>query len=204
MGLGYGGGWSNGVPTMRFYNSYDKENDKRFKYTFWNSTEDIAETFDPFVPKDEDGKPKHITFYRPHVKKFMVDLPYSSSDGTSLDHSIIRYADVLLMYAEVLNELGNNKCYDYIDQVRARAGLGPLKKMSKEKFKEHIMLERAWEFCYEGDRKFDLVRWGVYCTRTPEWSPQVVGNIQEGKHEFWPIPQSQIDINPNLVQNPNW
>ena len=66
------------------------------------------------------------------------------------------------------------------------------------------MLERAWELCFEGDRKFDLLRWGVYCTRTPEWNPQVKGNIQEGKHEFWPIPKSQRDVNVNLTQNPGW
>lgn len=108
------------------------------------------------------------------------------------------------MYAEVLNELGNSKCYEYINMVRERAGLEPLQTMSKDAFREHLMLERAWELCFEGDRKFDLLRWGVYCTRTPEWNPQVKGNIQEGKHEFWPIPKSQRDVNVNLTQNPGW
>ena len=117
---------------------------------------------------------------------------------------LIRYADILLMYAEVLNELGNSKCYEYINMVRERAGLEPLQTMSKDAFREHLMLERAWELCFEGDRKFDLLRWGVYCTRTPEWNPQVKGNIQEGKHEFWPIPKSQRDVNVNLTQNPGW
>lgn len=74
----------------------------------------------------------------------------------------------------------------------------------KDAFREHLMLERAWVLCFEGDRKFDLLRWGVYCTCTPEWNPQVKGNIQEGKHEFWPIPKSQRDVNVNLTQNPGW
>ena len=204
LGLTYGGGWSNGLPTDRFYNSYDKENDKRFKFTYWTSTADIPEEYDALVPKDENGNPEHIAFYRPHIKKFREKTPNDNSQYTSLDHSIIRYADVLLMYAEVLNELGDSKCYTYINQVRKRAGLEPLENMSKEAFREHLMLERAWELCFEGDRKFDLVRWGVYATRTPEWNPQVVGNIKADKHEFWPVPQSQIDIDANLTQNPGW
>lgn len=204
IGLTYGGGWSNTVPTERFYNSYDKENDKRFAHTYWNSTAEIPEEYDALVPKDANGNPQHISFYRPHVKKFREKTPNDNSQGTSLDHSIIRYADVLLMYAEVLNELGNPKCHDYLNLVRERAGLKPLSGLNKEDFRNHLMLERAWELCFEGDRRFDLVRWGVYCTRTPEWNPQVAGNMMVNKHEFWPVPQSQRDINENLTQNPKW
>lgn len=204
IGLTYGGGWSNGIPTDKFYNSYNQEKDKRFKYTYWTSTAEIPEEYDALLPKDENGKTMHIEFYRPHVKKFREKTPNDNSLRSALDHYIIRYADVLLMYAEVLNELGDSKCYDYINQVRNRAGLDPLTGMSKEQFREHMMLERAWEFCFEGDRKFDLLRWGVYCTRTPQWNPQVKDNIKTNKHEFWPVPQSQIDINPNLIQNPGW
>ena len=108
------------------------------------------------------------------------------------------------MYAEVLNELDDAKCYTYLNMVRARAGLEPVANMTKDEFRNHLMLERAWELCFEGDRKFDLVRWGVYATRTPEWNPQVVGNLKANKHEFWPVPQSQIDIDSNLTQNPGW
>lgn len=204
LGLTYGGGWSNAIPTDRFYNSYNQEKDKRFKHTYWNSTAEIPEEYDALVPKDENGNPQHISFYRPHIKKFRERTPNDNSEKSGLDHSVIRYADVLLMYAEVLNELGNAKCYDYINQVRVRAGLDPISGMSKEDFREHLMLERAWELCFEGDRRFDLMRWGVYITRTPQWNPQVVGNIQANKHEFWPIPSVERDINANLTQNPGY
>lgn len=204
IGLAYGGGWSNGLPTEKFYNSYDKDNDKRFKHTYWSSTAEIPEEYDALVGKDTSGKPIHISFYRPHVKKFREKTPNNNSQRTGLDHCIIRYADVLLMYSEVLNELNDDKKYDYINMVRKRAGLGNLPQMSQSEFREHIMLERAWELCFEGDRKFDLLRWGVYPTRTPEWNPQVVGNIKANKHEFWPVPQSQIDINSKLTQNQGW
>lgn len=204
IGLTYGGGWSNGIPTDRFYNSYDKVNDKRFKYCYWSSTAEIPEEYDALVPKGKDGKPEHISFYRPHVKKFREKTPNDNSQMTNLDQPVIRYADILLMYAEVLNELGNSNCFNYLNQVRERAGLSPITGLNKTQFKEHLMLERAWELCFECDRKFDLLRWGVYCTRTPEWNPQVVGNIHQGKHEFWPVPKAQRDINENLTQNPGW
>lgn len=139
------------MPTDRFYNSYDQEKDKRFKHTYWSSTAEIPDEFDAIVPKDEKGNPQHISFYRPHIKKFREKMPNDNSQGSGLDHSIIRYADVLLMYAEVLNELGNSKCYEYINMVRERAGLEPLQTMSKDAFREHLMLERAWELCFEGD-----------------------------------------------------
>lgn len=204
LGLTYGGGWSNAIPTDRFYKSYDQQKDKRFKHTYWNSTAEIPEEYDALVPKDENGVPQHISFYRPHIKKFREKTPNDNSEKSGLDHSVIRYADVLLMYAEVLNELGNAKCYDYINLVRARAGLDPISGLSKDAFREHLMLERAWELCFEGDRRYDLMRWGVYITRTPEWNPQVVGNIQVNKHEFWPIPRVERDINANLTQNPGY
>ncbi|MCU7695338.1 RagB/SusD family nutrient uptake outer membrane protein, partial [Haoranjiania flava] len=144
------------------------------------------------------------TFYRPHIKKFREPIPNDNSQRTNIDHYVIRYADVLLMYAEVLNELNDNDKYTYINQVRQRAGLTPLANLSQEAFREHMYLERGWELAHEGDRRFDLVRWGIYTTRTPLWNPQVFGNIQTNKHEFWPIPQGQIDINPNLTQNPGY
>ncbi len=204
IGLEYGGGWSNTLPTDRFYNSYDQANDKRFHFTYWTSTAEIPEEYDALVPADENGNPVHIVFDAPHIKKFRERTPNDNGQWTNLDHNVIRYADVLLMYAEVLNQLGDQNCYTYLNQVRDRAGLQPVSGLSKEAFHEHLMLERAWELCYEGHRRFDLVRWGVYITRTPEWNPQVVGNIKANKHEFWPIPRSERDINPNLTQNPGW
>jgi len=204
LGLTYGGGWSNGIPTDKFYNSFDKLNDLRFKYTFWSSTAEIPEEYNAILPKDMNGNPIHINFYRPHVKKFREPTPNNNSQRTSLDVYIIRYADLLLMYAETLNELNNPNKDIYLNMVRKRAGLSPIINLGKEEFRNHMMLERAWELCFNDERKFDLVRWGVYVQRTEAWNPQVKGNIKSDKHEFWPIPQSQIDINPNLEQNKGW
>lgn len=77
-------GWSNGLPTDRFYNSYDQEKDKRFKYTYWSSTAEIPDEFDAIVPKDENGNPQHIAFYRPHIKKFREKMPNDNSQGSGI------------------------------------------------------------------------------------------------------------------------
>lgn len=120
----------------------------------------------------------------------------------------IRYADVLLMYAEALNETGNTaQAYQYVDRVRQRAGLAPLSttkpNLTKEQFLAQLKHERITELTGEGHRWNDLARWGDL---GPELAPRDSGfaNFQRGKHELLPIPQQERDINPNLSQNQNW
>jgi starch-binding outer membrane protein, SusD/RagB family len=120
----------------------------------------------------------------------------------------IRYADVLLMYAESLNAEGRtSEAYQYVDQVRGRAGLRKLSDikpgMTQAQFLEQIKHERVTELAGEGHRWNDLARWGdlgpELVTRDPGFAL-----FQKGKHELLPIPQQEIDINPILDQNPNW
>ncbi|WP_115374492.1 RagB/SusD family nutrient uptake outer membrane protein [Adhaeribacter pallidiroseus] len=120
----------------------------------------------------------------------------------------IRYADVLLMYAEALNETGSTaQAYTYVDQVRQRAGLAKLSDakpgLTKEQFLAQLKHERITELSGEGHRWNDLARWGDL---GPALAPRDPGfaNFEKGKHEFLPIPQQERDINPNLTQNPNW
>lgn len=126
---------------------------------------------------------------------------------------VIRFADVLLMYAECLNALERTpEAYPYVDRVRQRAGLATLTVakpgLSQAAFMRQLMHERVTELTGEDVRWLDLARWGYFDdaaklaelrTRDPEFN-----NFQLGKHKFLPIPQSEIDINPNLQQNPGW
>lgn len=197
LGLTRGGGWSNELPTDAFLSSYDKANDKRFKFSYWSSTADIPDEY-----ADINSSPTGpVVFAKPHVKKFREKTPNDNSQASGVDHYIIRYADVLLMYAEVLNELGDNRAYNYINMVRNRAGLTNLATMSQQQFRDHMLLERAWELCFEGERRFDLTRTGTYYDRVKMWNPQAGANVIKGKHELWPIPQREIDINKNLLPN---
>ncbi|MDP4184999.1 MAG: RagB/SusD family nutrient uptake outer membrane protein, partial [Bacteroidota bacterium] len=84
---------------------------------------------------------------------------------SGINERLMRYSDILLMYAECLNELGRtSEAYDYVQQVRDRAKLPDLKTtkpgMSKEQMRDQLAHERALEFCFEGHRFDDIRRWG--------------------------------------------
>ena len=196
-GLTKGGGWSNLLPTPAFLNSYDKVNDKRYKFTYWSSTADLPVEYAAI--NASAGGP--VVFAAPHVKKFRETSPNDNSQGSGLDHYIIRYSDVLLMYSEVLNEVNDATAPTYVNQVRARAGLGALPAMNQQQFRDQMLLERAWELCFEGERRFDLIRTGTYISRLKLWNTQAGPNAQTNKHELWPVPQREADINKNLLPN---
>ncbi len=91
--------------------------------------------------------------------KFVLNR--SSMYGKDAQWPYLRYAEILLSYAEALNEVGRTgDAYRYINEVRARVGVGPLPSMpSQEAMREQILCERACEFGGEEVRYFDLVRW---------------------------------------------
>ncbi|WP_461108452.1 RagB/SusD family nutrient uptake outer membrane protein [Spirosoma koreense] len=120
----------------------------------------------------------------------------------------IRYADVLLMYAEALNATGKTtQAYTYVDQVRQRAGLAKLSVakpgLTPDQFLAQLKHERVTELSGEGHRWNDLARWG-------DLGPQLASRdaafstFVKGKSELLPIPQLDRDLNPNLTQNPNY
>lgn len=121
------------------------------------------------------------------------------------NYRMIRYADVLLLYAEALNGNGQTvQAYPFVDRVRARAGMAPLSTvrpgMNQQQFLEQLKHERIVELSGEAWRFADLQRWGdlgpALAARDPEFT-----NFKVGKHEYYPIPQSEIDLDPNLTQN---
>lgn len=120
----------------------------------------------------------------------------------------IRYADVLLMYAEALNQTGSTgEAYQHVDRVRARAGLAPLSEvmpgLSDEAFLEQLKHERLLELSGEGHRFNDLKRWGDLGPELADRDPGFL-TFDVGKDELLPIPAQEIDINPNLEQNNAW
>jgi hypothetical protein len=120
----------------------------------------------------------------------------------------IRYADVLLMYAESLNAEGRTaEAYQYVDRVRERAGLPKLADikpgMSEAQFLEQIKHERVTELSGEGHRWNDLARWGDLGPELVARDPAFL-TFDVGKDELLPIPQQERDINPALGQNSNW
>jgi hypothetical protein len=140
-----------------------------------------------------------------HKKYSLADVGGQNDldfNGSSINMRIIRYADVLLMAAEALNALGQDaEAVTYVNQVRNRPSVNignlPAGQSSGVGLRDAIRNERRLELALEQVRKRDLIRWGI--------ARQVLGNrFVEGKHELLPIPQAEIDLNPNLQQNPNY
>lgn len=129
---------------------------------------------------------------------------------------IIRYADVLLMLAEALNEQGGQAKIDegigLVNQVRTRATVATMATgMSQGDFRQAIIDERVLELTGEGHRFFDLVRWGLaddYMGTTSihgDHPKSLSGGIfVENKHEYLWIPELELTANPNLQQNPGY
>lgn len=123
--------------------------------------------------------------------------------------NVIRYADVLLMYAEVMEILGDDGSgIEALNKVRERAGMPEVAGLTKAV----IMHERDVELATEGLRFFDLVRWSFDPAWNIDWfsiysrqsgTPKNI--FQVGKNEFLPIPISEINKNRGLLkQNPGW
>jgi hypothetical protein len=98
-----------------------------------------------------------------------------------------------------------------LNAVRARAGIDSVSVMlSQTAFRDSVRLERRREFVFEGQRWFDLVRWGILDAairaKTTELQTIAPGetSVHGVKSNLMPIPQSERDINPNLTQNPGW
>jgi hypothetical protein len=128
---------------------------------------------------------------------------------SGINERLMRYADILMMYAECQNELGNTaECAKYIQRVRNRANLpdreAEFAALSKEQMRDRLAHERALEFALEGHRFDDIRRWGwlqnptklaELKTHDPEFNSYVPGR------EYFSIPQAEIDVNKNLKQN---
>ena len=138
------------------------------------------------------------------------------------DMIIMRYADILLLYAEALNENGKtSEAHQYVNMVRARSNMNDLEvtaggELNQDDFREQIKHERLVELCGEYIRWFDLKRWGEYGPQVAEdFTVPATGDViarhpifadfRVGKDELFPIPLYELDLNPNLLpQNPGW
>lgn len=117
---------------------------------------------------------------------------------------VLRYADLLLVLAEAINEQGRpDEALPYINQVRSRAGLSDLSGLNQEQLRVRILQERRVELAFEGQWWFDIMRAGP---EAAEEFFQSLGksNFDPATHTVLPIPLTDIDLNPNMKQNPNY
>ncbi|MCL3779426.1 RagB/SusD family nutrient uptake outer membrane protein [Prolixibacteraceae bacterium JC049] len=130
-------------------------------------------------------------------RKYIPDVASKFTDRSAINHPLMRYADVLLLYAEVLNETGSTgDAIGYINQVRDKHGDMPaMTGTTKEEVKQQIIHERVMEFTLECARFMDLRRWGMLAGRM-----QATGRngFDAAKHSYLPIPEDEVKTNPAI------
>ena len=143
------------------------------------------------------------TIYTMLYGKKFVDFTASNVADMNNNFTALRYADVLLMYAEVLNETSKtSEAHAYLNLVRKRAKVPEVSGLSKTDFTLALEKERRVEFLYEGHRWFDLVRTGrAIAVLNKYFQDSGFSYSVEDYELLMPIPQRERDINPNLDQN---
>lgn len=165
--------------------------------------------------RDRTGKIDTVSLYP--VKYTHYDYVPKDQQDWAINIPVLRYTDVALMYAEVLNEEGygaNGQAFSIINAVRARAGLSPLTPTvvaNKQAFKNALVNERKFEFAFEGLRWIDLVRWDMALEKMNEFlkTPQAGGGTYSMKphQKIFAIPFNELSKYNNetiLWQNPGY
>lgn len=196
-------------------------------------TPDLINAFDPTDLRLQTGiftslsNPDGATAnFDPHVFKYIevediLEQGLLLNDG-GINTKVLRFADILLIYAEALNEADNGPsgvAYEAINEVRDRAGLANLSGLDYSSFQEAVYLERRLELFGEGHRWFDLVRQGKYISTLQAFSNTlqdfpspattstfVIEKNIKTHYNLLPIPQAQLDIlDTDLdLQNPEY
>ena len=194
--------------------------------------------------KHIDDAVYHMSYGKDEIDNMTDEQKKTSNKIGINDYLVMRYAEVLLNYAEACLQTGDQaEAKKYINKIQKRAGS---KTVSETVDMDVLKKEKSYELWLEGCRWFDIMRWNdtkaidrltkagtvvphlfdkvfrapkaddqnvtwehgletnsrFYTTNTPETNFKV--GFKEGKHEFFPYPQTVMDKNPNLKQNPGW
>ncbi|MDQ6528486.1 RagB/SusD family nutrient uptake outer membrane protein [Flavobacterium sp. LHD-85] len=212
-------GWTDVQPTWALFNEYHDEKTK---------TGELDPRLDATIFYN---KPGGMQLYGKDFATFYASSPadlndlfcrkYQNSDGqfadeydwrSGINERLLRYADILLMYAECLNETGDTQgAYTYIQMVRNRVNLPDLATakpgLSQTQMREQIGHERFLEFPLEGHRFDDIRRWGwLQDPAKLAWlkARDAEFNTYTAGREYFPIPQLEMDNNPGTIQNDSY
>ena len=215
------------------FDPYDpyKNRDPRMKYTLFTigdvlPNNAIYDSRPGSGTADAIGQSENATSTGFNVKKYLNKEDMAQPNNGGINLILIRYADVLLMYAEAKIE-GNQmdqSVLDAINEIRQRpdVNMPPITALSsQEEMRQVVRHERQVELAFEGLRYFDIRRWRIAETVVPGivygmTYTDVNGDLKtvtqvgfqkvfkKNRDYLWPIPQRETELNPNLVQNPNW
>jgi hypothetical protein len=144
----------------------------------------------------------------PFSKKYL-NGPVIAANDWDIDWIALRYDEVMMLYAEALNEIGYNasgEALSILNKIRVRAGLKAktaAEVANQAQFRLWVENERRWELCFENHRWFDLVR----TDRALDVMKDFLGNyglsanMTSRDRYYYPVPQQVIDVNSNITQN---
>lgn len=191
------------IPRREFVNSYDSTDKRREEKQFFFSKYPSA-----------SGNGTIIDFGGYALYKFwLVEAAGINGDRNSDENwTLLRLPEVMLVYAEASNEVNGptQSAYDQVNLIRSRAELPPLSGLTKDEFREAIWKERYHELAYENKAYFDIQRTRkAYNLSTGHFEDVLTYKNESGvifneQYLLWPIPQTEIDANPKLQQNPGW
>jgi hypothetical protein len=208
-------GWGFNKPTQNLYNAYET-GDPRRDATIFNPSDSEIETPSQEIYLGSRYLNRKYAMMNPDNSIIKLEHPTRGA----INNKVIRYADVLLMYAEAcceVNKLSEAKTALEAVRARARGAAAILPAFpygsyadNQTDLRKAIRHERRVELAMEGHRWFDLVRWGIAkqtldaykLTESADAQAQMAPFIA-GKHELFPIPSQEIDLNP-MDQNPNY
>lgn len=205
-------GFANGVPSVEvndFFDQFPEEDSVRRPFTIarpgdvWGSWNPIyVNAIDSGQFRDRTGEREGVPLSG--VRKYTEGPAPVGFVQSPRNFRAMRYADVLLMFAEAENEVNGPTAaaYEAVNQVRARAEVSPLPPgLSQEAFFERVVQERRLELTFEFVRFFDLVRWSQRDNVPAIASTDNMPGFVAGKNEVLPIPEGELIRNPNLTQN---
>lgn len=206
LGFGSENGTSATIDALNIYGYGTDDTDPRFDKNYYagimynlkgeiikNDLGEIVEYFPWEIKLDLSGS-QYEKMAGARMKKYEIDKT-NIKDGKLIGNDIVlfRYADVLLMKSEAKVRNGENGDTE-LDEVRTRVGAMP-----RDATLESLLDERLLELAWEGWRRQDLIRFGRY-HKAYSQRPQLPGE-ESGYTTVFPIPQSILDLNPNLTQN---
>lgn len=199
-------GWFEAFPTEKIFNEFQKE-----------KTEDGD--FDPRMYATLVWDYPGAMYYNRPFSEFELQFGYSSmirkyqnwrdnNEGiyiSEINEKALRFADVLLMYAEALTMLGNpGEAAPLVNRIRNRANLPDISGLGQTAMMDEIRHQRMIEFFREGFRFYDLKRWGLIGQEIENSDKVGKEFLTLPRHEYFPIPQGEINTNPEIEQNPDW
>lgn len=206
--------WNGYCSLQEFYNSFEEDDERitggaRGYGVLLTGTQRAADgtvLVDPGYDGDPDGEELVFTpeinelepgcFRQAGARLSKYEYAQGATADLSNDFPMFRYADVLLMKAEALwrQNSGSADALALVNQIRERAGVEPFTELNAD----NLLAERGREMCFEAHRRTDLIRFDRY---NDSWWEKPASDATKN---IFPIPEGQINANPNLRQNPGY